>query len=207
VQPADSIEFRQESFSASKFALLDGSTDEIPRRLSVVRTGNNVTGVCMIFLRLLLLFTIVPLVELWLLLAISQYTGPTLTILLVIGTGIAGAALARRQGWQTWSRIQAQLAQGQPPTGSLLDGMMILIAGALLITPGVLTDLVGFALLVPAIRDVLRQRLGRWIKTRATVQYQSMQSNTAGGGPHRQDASIIEAEVVRRPGEEQAEDR
>lgn len=161
----------------------------------------------MIFLRLLLLFTIVPLVELWLLLAISQYTGPTLTILLVIGTGIAGAALARRQGWQTWSRIQAQLAQGQPPTGSLLDGMMILIAGALLITPGVLTDLVGFALLVPAIRDVLRQRLGRWIKTRATVQYQSMQSNTAGGGPHRQDASIIEAEVVRRPGEEQAEDR
>lgn len=161
----------------------------------------------MIFLRLLLLFTIVPLIELWLLLAISEYTGPALTILLVIGTGIAGAALARRQGWQTWSRIQSQLAKGQPPTGSLLDGMMILIAGALLVTPGVLTDLVGFALLVPAIRGVLRQRLGQWIKTRATVQYHSMQSHTANGGPHRQDASIIEAEVVRRPDDADAEDR
>ena len=151
------------------------------------------------FLRLLLLFTIVPLVELWLLLRISEFTSPLFTVALVLLTGFVGAALARRQGWQTWRRIQQQLAQGQPPTESLLDGMMILLAGAVLITPGVLTDLLGFSLLVPAFRKLVRHRAAAWLKTRAMVQFHANDAAGSTRSNSAQDDSIIDAEFTRHP--------
>ncbi|MBN2216509.1 MAG: FxsA family protein, partial [Pirellulales bacterium] len=90
--------------------------------------------------RLVLLFTIVPLVELALLFWIAERTSWWATIGLVVVTGVVGAALARHEGLRCLQAARRKLAQGELPTDSLLDGPMILIAGTLLITPGVLTD-------------------------------------------------------------------
>lgn len=124
-------------------------------------------------LRLFLLFTIIPLAELWLLLWFSSLTSPVVTFGLVLVTGILGAWLARKQGSQAWRKIQQHMVQGQPPTGVLLDGLMILIAGAFLITPGIMTDMVGFALLIPPVRELLKVRVGEWLKQRALMQVRS----------------------------------
>lgn len=101
------------------------------------------------FFRLLLLFTVVPLVELFLLIEIGRWIGAPATVALVIGTGALGAYLARREGLKTLRRVQTEWRQGRMPTQALLDGAMILIAGAVLLTPGILTDLAGFFLLTP----------------------------------------------------------
>jgi UPF0716 protein FxsA len=111
------------------------------------------------FLRLLTLFVALPLVELALLIQVGQWIGLLWTLALVVATGVLGAALARRQGFRTWLAIQAELRQGQVPAGALVDGLLILIGGIVLLTPGILTDLAGFALLVPATRTALKRRL------------------------------------------------
>lgn len=119
--------------------------------------------------RLLLLFILVPMVELALLLVIAQHTSALFTLGLIIVTGVIGASLARREGLQCLSRIQGELSQGHLPGDSLVDALMILIAGALLITPGVLTDLVGFSLLAPPIRAVLKKLVVARFKDRIVV--------------------------------------
>jgi len=111
--------------------------------------------------RLLLLFTVVPLVELWLLFGIAKRTSIWFTIALVLVTGFVGAALARWQGWRTVTRIQDELRQGHLPAGALVDGVLILVAGVLLITPGVLTDSLGFLLLIPPCRTLVKAYLAR----------------------------------------------
>lgn len=118
------------------------------------------------FVRLLVLFTVVPIVELLLLVELGRHVGLAPTLALVLGTGILGAALARWQGLATLRRIQADMEAGRVPTGPLVDGLLILVAGAVLLTPGLLTDLLGFALLVPAIRQLVRRRLSRAFRTR-----------------------------------------
>lgn len=147
-------------------------------------------------LRLLLLFTLVPLVELWILFAISEVTGALFTITLVIVTGIVGAALAKRQGWQTWRKLQQQLAEGQPLGGTVLDGVLILLAGGVLITPGVLTDAVGFALLIPQVRAAISRRLTDWFKARATVHFQQTGPADFTAGSPRADETVIDAEYT-----------
>lgn len=112
--------------------------------------------------RLLLLLTLVPLVELALLLWLASVTHWLSTLALVVGTGVLGAVLVRHQGLRVWQRFQQQLMAGQWPGEALWDGVMILLAGALLITPGLITDLVGFSLLVPACRRLYR----RWLLRR-----------------------------------------
>jgi len=119
-----------------------------------------------VFVRLLVLFTVVPIVELLLLVELGRHVGLAPTLALVLGTGILGAALARWQGLATLRRIQADMEAGRVPTGPLVDGLLILVAGAVLLTPGLLTDLLGFALLVPAIRQLVRRRLSRAFRTR-----------------------------------------
>lgn len=151
------------------------------------------------FARLLLLFTVVPLVELWLLLVISDWTSWQTTVLLVIATGVLGASLSRRQGWQTWQRINQRASRGETPTDELLDGLMIFIAGALLVTPGVLTDVVGFSLLVPTFRSVLKKRVAEWVKTRTVVHFQSAQfDQTQPGHDPPRDKTVIDAEFTSR---------
>ena len=106
--------------------------------------------------RLLLLFVVVPIVELLLLIEIGRIVGTPATILLILVTGVLGATLARRQGTQTWRRVRTEMSAGRVPADALGDGALILVAGAVLMTPGVLTDILGFSLLVPRFR--------RWIK-------------------------------------------
>lgn len=121
-------------------------------------------------LRLIALFIFLPLVELALLVQIGQWIGVLWTVALVAATGVLGAALARRQGARAWLAIQEELRQGRMPAGALLDGLLILMGGIVLLTPGVLTDLLGFALLAPptrrAFKGWLRRRLDRAVRQR-----------------------------------------
>lgn len=109
--------------------------------------------------RLILVLTIVPLVEVMILLRLAEAFSWGPTIALVIVTGVLGAALARREGLRTLLRIQDDLNAGRVPTLTMVEGVMILVAGVALVTPGILTDLAGFALLVPALRRWLARRL------------------------------------------------
>lgn len=115
---------------------------------------------------LILLFVTVPLAELALLIWVGGKVGLTTTVALVIVTGILGASLARWQGLATLSRFQARLAAGELPHEDLIDGILILVAGAVLLTPGLLTDAVGFLLLVPVVRRGVRRRLLARLKRR-----------------------------------------
>lgn len=111
------------------------------------------------FARLLILFIAVPLVELALLIKLGNAIGLWPTIFIVIATGVLGAALARSQGTRVISAIRAEVAEGRPPTESLLNGLMVLVGGVVLLTPGLLTDLLGFSLLIPFTRNWFRKKL------------------------------------------------
>ena len=112
-------------------------------------------------IRLLLLFIFVPIVELALLIELGRYVGTLPTLGLIAITGLLGATLARRQGLGVWRQVQSEMASGQVPAGSIVNGLIILLAGALLITPGILTDTVGFLCLIPASRDVIKRVIWR----------------------------------------------
>lgn len=116
--------------------------------------------------KLLLAFTLIPLFELLVLIPIAQNIGLWPTIAVVLVTAIAGAWLAKVQGLGAWKRLQNDLAQGRLPGDSLLDGILILVACTLLVTPGVLTDVVGIGLLLPFTRKPLRT----YLKKRFTKQ-------------------------------------
>ena len=104
------------------------------------------------FIRLLFLLTVGPLVELTILMRMAERFTWRWTLGLVLFTGILGAWLARREGLKAATRIRSDLANGVQPMGSVVDGALILVAGVVLVTPGVLTDLCGFALLIPPFR-------------------------------------------------------
>ena len=106
-----------------------------------------------------LLFIVVPLVEIILLLRVGAMVGIGPTLLLVVGTGILGAWLARLEGLRTARAIQTELEAGRLPAARLTDAALILAAGLLLLTPGILTDLSGFALLAPPVRAMVRSLL------------------------------------------------
>ena len=122
------------------------------------------------FLRLLLLFTIVPLVELYLLISLGRVIGVGATVLIVIATGALGAFLTRIEGLRVLRRVQDELAEGRVPTERLLDGLLILIAGAVLLTPGLLTDLLGFFLLAPPGRKLVRRALSAAVRQRFSLE-------------------------------------
>ena len=111
------------------------------------------------FFRLFLLFTLGPMIELVILLRISREIGFMTTVTIVLLTGIAGAYLARREGIKALYDLRASMARGEMPGNALLNGFLVLIAGALLVTPGILTDIVGFVLLIPYTRNLIRRIL------------------------------------------------
>lgn len=111
--------------------------------------------------RLFLLFVAIPLIELAILIQIGNWLGFWPTIGLVLLTGAAGAMLARSQGTRVLAEIRQELAAGRPPTAHLIDGLMVLIGGIVLLTPGLLTDLLGLALLMPGSRAVLKRQIRR----------------------------------------------
>ena len=106
---------------------------------------------------LLLLFILVPAVELMLLIKVGGLIGILPTVAIIVGTGALGASLARWQGLGVLRNVQRELAGGRIPAGSLVDGVMILVAAALLLTPGFITDIVGFSCLVPGLRSVMKR--------------------------------------------------
>lgn len=118
--------------------------------------------------RILLLLLVVPLVELTLLMMLADWTNWQTAVATVVITGIAGTWLIRREGWRTMQRIQDDLAQQQLPADALLDGLLIFVAGALLLTPGVLTDALGILLLVPVTRAVAKAYLIKRFRSRFT---------------------------------------
>ena len=111
------------------------------------------------FGRLLILFITIPLVEIFLLIWVSTRTHWTNTLMLVILTGAWGAYLAKSQGYSILARIQAETAAGRVPTKELIDGLLVLIGGIVLLTPGLLTDLAGFCLMLPGFRAIIRERV------------------------------------------------
>ena len=111
--------------------------------------------------KLLLLFILVPALELWLLIEIGSRVGALPTLSLIVLTGALGAYLARRQGLGALHRIRSDTAQGRIPASSLADGLFILVAAALLLTPGILTDGLGFLLLTPPVRNRLKREIWR----------------------------------------------
>lgn len=125
---------------------------------------------------LLFLLIAMPLIELWLLLRVGSEIGAGNTFLLVLVTGIIGASLAKQQGLKAWQDAHS----GKNPGAALADGVMILIAGCLLMTPGIITDVFGFLLLLPPFRAVIRRSLKDRIRVQTQVFGASQASATSG---------------------------
>ncbi len=124
------------------------------------------------FYRLLLLFTIIPFIELIVLIEVGKRIGTLTTLGIIILTGILGASLARAQGVLIISKIRDELSMGKIPTDSLIDGLLILIGAAFLLTPGFITDISGFLLLFPASRAVLREPLRHYFRNKISTSSQ-----------------------------------
>jgi UPF0716 protein FxsA len=119
------------------------------------------------FLKLFLAFTLVPFIEIYLLIKIGGQIGAFKTILVVILTGLLGASLARLEGIKTMTKVRDSLNRGDLPAEEMLDAMLIFVAGVVLLTPGFITDLTGLALLVPKARywfkRWLRKKFDEWL--------------------------------------------
>lgn len=118
---------------------------------------------------LFLAFVAVPVAEIALFIGVGGRIGLLNTLALIVITAIIGAALVSRQGRGVWARFQAQLATGSFPGPELAHGAMILFGGALLLTPGFITDAVGFLLMVPAVREWIRRWGTRRFQARANI--------------------------------------
>ncbi len=113
--------------------------------------------------KIFLLLTLVPIIEVFILFKIAEVTTVWTTIALVIVTGFAGAYLARREGTQILSSIKRELNDGRVPGNQLLNGLCVLIGGILLLTPGLLTDITGFTLVLPVTRQLYIRLIKRWL--------------------------------------------
>ena len=113
------------------------------------------------FGRLLLLFVLIPIIELYLLLQLGARIGFMPTLGLIVLTGALGAILARQQGLSALAKIQNELKSGRPPAMEMVEGALIVVGGIVLLTPGILTDFFGFALMIPKFRKSFAERLKR----------------------------------------------
>lgn len=172
--------------------------------------------------RLFLLFTLVPLVELYLLVTIGGIMGVGPTIALVAATGFAGAWLARREGRRALASYQESLSQGQMPEDGIISGLLILAGAVMLITPGVMTDVFGLSMMIPPLRrgvaGIIQGRLQKRIEA-GEIQVLSSGGGSFGfsassgagaagfGAPGRGrivdaevvDVEVVDAEVIERP--------
>lgn len=112
-------------------------------------------------LLLFLAFLLVPVLEIWLLIQVGSVIGGWQTVALLIADSLLGAWIVRREGRRAWRALQEALQSGRMPDRELSDGGLILVGGALLLTPGFFTDIVGFACVLPFTRPLMR-RLGAW---------------------------------------------
>jgi len=118
----------------------------------------------MFFTKLLILFVIVPVTELYILIEVGKKIGSLTTIGIIILTGIIGAYLVKGQGFMILKKIQNDLNEGIMPGDSLIQGAIILAGGIFLLTPGFVTDILGFIFLIPVSRRVVKKYLLKWLK-------------------------------------------
>ncbi|MBJ7332392.1 MAG: FxsA family protein [Solirubrobacteraceae bacterium] len=118
---------------------------------------------------LVALFIVVPILELYVLIQVGQWIGVLPTIALLILDSILGSMLLRQQGRGAWRRVNVAVAEGRIPARETIDGALVIFGGALLLTPGFLSDILGLFLLLPPTRAVVRPVLVRWAGKRMTV--------------------------------------
>ena len=147
--------------------------------------------------RLFLLFTVVPLIELYLLVALGRVLGPLATIGLVIVTGAVGAWFARLEGARVIRRWQEAMARQQIPKDGVIDGFLIFIGGLMLITPGILTDIAGLSMVMPPTRRVIAGFVRSWVERQIAAGRVQVYAPGYNGGPGRpQEVIEVEGEVV-----------
>lgn len=120
----------------------------------------------MILLPLVVLFVVVPIAEIYVIIQVGQAIGAVATIGLLVLDSIVGSALLRAQGRVTWRRFQDALSAGRPPAREVLDGALVIFGGALLLSPGFVTDALGLVLLLPPTRAIVRRLLVRHLGSR-----------------------------------------
>jgi len=147
------------------------------------------------FSSFLLLLIVIPVVEIYFLIQVGGAIGAFPTVMLIIATAVLGAYLFRQQGMSTFQRVQASLARGEIPAAEMIEGAMLLVCGGLLLTPGFVTDAVGFACLVPA----LRRKFALSILESKIVNNASFKSGQGFQQPNKEAGSedIIEGEFTR----------
>lgn len=146
---------------------------------------------------LVLLFTVLPALELMLLIKIGSSIGAINTLFIIVFTGVLGAYLARLQGFVILNKIQTQMAQGKMPTSEMLDGLMIFVGGLVLLTPGFVTDTIGFLLLIPftraLIKMLVKSRFEAMVKNGQNVSFTSFGA-AQQGKEFRSDDGVIDVD-------------
>lgn len=131
--------------------------------------------------KLILLFTLVPIVELYVLIQIGNEIGAFNTVMLVFITGVVGAVLTKSEGRQIIGNIKGEMARGKMPGDELINGLCVLVGGAMLLTPGIFTDVFGFVLVIPFTRIFLIQFIKRKIKSMIMEGTVNVYYNSPGG--------------------------
>lgn len=153
--------------------------------------------------KLFLLFTVVPLIELYLLIEVGTRIGTEATIGIVLTTGLLGAVLAKSEGLRVLRNWQESIAKGQLPKEGVMSSVLVLVGGVLLVTPGVLTDLTGILLLVPPTRRAIASVLRKRLQARMQVQTFDMTMGPPTGRPPGPGApgpgSVIDVDASERP--------
>lgn len=138
-----------------------------------------------------IIFILIPIVEIYVFLQVGDEIGIMTTLLLAFMTAILGGIIIKYQGLATLHAVQESVQHGKAPIAEIFDGFCLVAAGATLITPGFVTDTIGFLLLVPAVRNSLRHHIGKHIEMRSM-------NNINPGNPYQsRDPNIIEAEYTR----------
>lgn len=148
----------------------------------------------------LLALLVVPVVEIYVLVQVGQVIGALPTVLLLVLVSLAGAALLRREVPRSWRAFLGAATAGRVPGREVADGALVLLAGALLLTPGFVSDAIGLLLLLPPVRAVLRRPLTAWAARRLVTGLPSRPGRGRGPGSGRVvEGEVVEGEVVDPP--------
>jgi len=141
---------------------------------------------------LLVAFLLMPVIEIAVIIQVGQQIGTAWTVALLLGMGVLGAWVVKREGRRAWLDLQGAIENGQPPARELVDSALILVGGTLMLTPGFVTDIFGFLLVLPFTRPFVRRIAQVWLAKRATT-YIIGTTGRPGGGPPR---TVVPGEIV-----------
>lgn len=155
----------------------------------------------MAFVVLTVCFLVVPIAELWVILAVADRIGVPETIVLVVLVALAGAWLMKVAGLGVLRRLTTRVGRGELPTDELVDGVVVLGAGALLLTPGFITDTVGLLMLTPPARALVRPQIKRWAENKVTGRVTTIRTGFGGPGPSGRGGGFGSVIDVDEPGD------